>query len=93
MSLLSTTDWSVQRNFDAPTAAIRHAAFSPDGELLAVGGDDACIFVFSVFARTTIAKINVTGSVNALAWSPKRNVLAYSTNSKVGVVWHIVHQE
>lgn len=92
VSLLSTQDWIVERNFDAPTTAIRHAAFSPDGELLAVG-DDTAVFVFAVYTRATVARIPVTNSVNSLAWCPVRNALTYSTSSKIGVVWYVVNQE
>lgn len=83
----------MQRTFDEPVGAIRQAAFSPDGEFLAVGGDDPHIYVLSVFARKVVKKYLVTPTVNALAWHPTRNTLAWSTNHKPGTTWYYASQE
>lgn len=93
VSLLDTEHWLVERNYDAPTATIRHIAFSPDGELLAVGGDDPCIYIISVHTRATVHKIPVVGMVNSLAWHPSRNCLAWSTKQPSAVVWYLANQE
>ncbi|KAL1409784.1 hypothetical protein Q8F55_003781 [Vanrija albida] len=93
VTLIDTADWIVQRNFDQPTGAIRQAAFSPDGEFLAVAGDDPFIYVLAVFARTVVAKFPVNPTVNALAWHPTRNTLAWSSNAKPGMVWYYASQE
>lgn len=96
VSLLSTRDWIVSRVFDAPTAPIRHVVFSHDGELIAAGGDDACVLILGVASGQVVARIPTAAGtgINALAWHPGKNVLAYSTSSKVkGVVWHVVGVE
>lgn len=85
----------MQRTFDKPTALIRHLAFSHDGELLAVGGDDPFVLILGVTNGETVATVPIPSgtAINALAWHPSRNALAYSTNSKKSVVWYVVNQE
>lgn len=93
VSLLDSRDWIVQKTFDQPTAAIRQLAFSPNGEFIAVAGDDPFIFILGAVSRTTIAKIPVSQAVYSIAWHPKRNTLAYSTKWKSGpVVWYLVSE-
>ncbi|KAK8846863.1 hypothetical protein IAR55_005953 [Kwoniella newhampshirensis] len=94
LSMFDTRDWICERTFDVCTAAIRHIAFSQDGELIAMGGDDVFIAIVSVHTGSTIAKVPIQGMLNSLVWHPKRNSLAYSTGTKTSVpVWHVVHQE
>lgn len=98
MSLYSARDWLLERTYHQPSGAIRHIAFSPDGELLAVGGDDPVIYLIGVWNKQTVQKIPVHGVVNGLAWNPvlregDKCSLAWSTKSSTGVVWYLANQE
>ncbi|KAL7418646.1 hypothetical protein Q5752_007105 [Cryptotrichosporon argae] len=93
LSILDTRDWISHQTFDITTAAIRHSAFSPDGELIAIAGDDNFIAIVAIHAGTTIAKLPVPAPVNSIAWSPQSNTLAWSTSSKASVIWYLVRQE
>lgn len=86
MSLIDARNWIVEKTYDQPTAAIRQIAFSPNGEFIAVGGDDSFIFILGAVSRTTVDKIPVASPVYSLSWHPKRNVLAYCTKWKSGAV-------
>lgn len=88
LSLLSTTTLTATRTWDECAAPIRHAAFSGDGEYLAVGGDEAAILIFGVVSGEVVGRIPVNGATSALSWHPGQNVLAYATNAKNrGVGW------
>lgn len=94
LSLFDTKEWICERSFDVCSAAIRHTAFSYDGEFVAIGGDDLFIAIVSVYTGQTVAKIPIPAAVNALSWNPRKNSLAYCHQGKGGVpLWHIVHQE
>lgn len=94
LSLFDTKEWICEKSFDVCTAAIRHTAFSYDGEFVAIGGDDLFIAIVSVYTGQTVAKIPIPAAVNALSWNPNKNSLAYCHQGKGGVpLWHIVHQE
>ncbi|KJE00638.1 hypothetical protein I311_05765 [Cryptococcus gattii NT-10] len=94
LSLFDTKEWICERSFDVCSAAIRHTAFSYDGEFVAIGGDDLFIAIVSVYTGQTVAKIPIPAAVNALSWNPKKNSLAYCHQGKGGVpLWHVVHQE
>ncbi|GFZ46575.1 hypothetical protein JCM24511_03795 [Saitozyma sp. JCM 24511] len=93
LSLFDTRDWICQRTFDVCMAAIRHTAFSHDGELVAMGGDDPFIAIVSVWSGQTIAKIPIVGLLQSICWHPSQNRLAYSTNIKTAMAWYVVNQE
>ncbi|GMK59496.1 hypothetical protein CspeluHIS016_0801020 [Cutaneotrichosporon spelunceum] len=88
LSLLSTTTLAATRTWDEYAAPVRHLAFSPDGEALAVGGDEAAVTIFAVGTGELLARIPAVGHVSALAWHARG--LAYATNAKSRVGWWYV---
>nr|ODN94924.1 hypothetical protein L204_04264 [Cryptococcus depauperatus CBS 7855] len=94
LTLYDTKGWMAVKSWDVFMAAIRHTAFSYDGEYIAVGGDDLFIAILSVYTGQVITKISLPAAVNALSWHPKKNTLAYCHQGKIGVpIWYILQQE
>lgn len=62
----------------------RSLSYSHDGEFLAAGGEDPFIWIGSTQDGSTIHKLPVTGTINALAWSPARHLLAYAGEERAG---------
>ena len=91
--------WNLRDNtvttFRGHTAAINSVAFSPNGELLASGGDDWNFRLWEVSGRQNIATLHhVTGGtqwqVKAVAFSPDGELLA--TAGKHVKLWRISDQ-
>ena len=69
----NTTAWRI----DPDIYEVYALAFSPNGEYLAVGGDDAQITFYRIGADLTEVKvISATGQVNSLAWSPDGSLIS-----------------
>ncbi|WVQ74126.1 hypothetical protein IAR50_003717 [Cryptococcus sp. DSM 104548] len=94
LSLIDTRDWISEKNWDVCSSAIRHTAFSSDGEFIAVGGDDLFIYILSIHTSHVISKIPIPATLNCLVWHPKKNMLAWCHSDKKGApLWYVVQQE
>jgi WD40 repeat protein len=78
---------------------VNHLAFAPDNLLLASGGDDGCVWLWNIPARTPLARLSWGAKfVFALAFSPDGQTLAVGTDSSVlllreeGGTWKPFHQ-
>jgi eukaryotic-like serine/threonine-protein kinase len=67
--------------------ALAGIAFSPDGKVLAAGGDQATVHLFDAATGREIRRIQVDGPVTALTFSPNGGVLAAATRSRTVTLW------
>jgi WD40 repeat protein len=70
------------------TRAVRALAFSPDGKLLATGGDDHRLILWSMRSMTPLLMQPQQDTLSALAWSPSGRLLAGALGTRV-VLWQI----
>lgn len=87
-ALSVTEEWESVRLSDGHTAAVRRAAFSPDGTLLVSCGEDKKIIVWDFGRRQRIATLtDHDGIVTAVAFSPDGKWFASSSSDKTVIVW------
>ncbi len=65
----TTTSLRVQTTFGSHQQAVRALTWSPDGRMLASGGDDGMVLVWQSDG-TLVHRLPFTAPVRALAWSP-----------------------
>ncbi len=70
------------------TRPIQAIAFSPDGTLLATGGDDKKLIIWSVQKKTPFLIQDQQDALVALAWSPSGRFLAGATGLQV-TIWQV----
>jgi hypothetical protein len=70
------------------TQAVRALAFSPDGKLLATGGDDHQLILWSMHNMTPLLMQPQQDALAALAWSPSGRLLAGALGTRVAL-WQI----
>lgn len=87
-ALSVTEEWETVRLSDGHTAAVRRAAFSPDGNLLVSCGEDKKIIVWDFARRQRLATLtDHDGIVTAVAFSPDGKWFASSSADKTVIVW------
>jgi WD40 repeat protein/tetratricopeptide (TPR) repeat protein len=72
------------------TSAVYRVAYSPDGRLLAEGGNDEAIRIWDVSATPTQTLATLHGhqsAVNSLAFNPDSTVLASGSNDHTILLW------
>ncbi|GHO50812.1 WD40 repeat domain-containing protein [Ktedonospora formicarum] len=72
------------------THPVQALAFSPDGTLLASGGEDRHLIIWSIPKKTPLLIQKQQEGLTALAWSPSGQVLAEAVGTRV-MLWRI-HQ-
>ncbi len=72
----------------AHTQPVRAIAFSPDGTLLATGGDDTRLMLWSMHTLAPVLIHPQQETIAALAWSPSGRFLAGAIGSRV-LLWQI----
>ena len=76
-TLLDTTTWEKIGQLSAsPNEFADALAFSPDGKLLATGGEDKKVHLWDVASRKEIKVLGGRARVLAVAWSARTNLLA-----------------
>jgi WD40 repeat protein/serine/threonine protein kinase len=87
-ALSVTEEWESVRLSDGHTAAVRRAAFSPDGTLLVSCGEDKKIIVWDFARRQRLATLtDHDGIVTAVAFSPDGRWFATASMDKTVIVW------
>jgi WD40 repeat protein len=82
------------RCIDTPThlphqnRPVQAIAFSPDGTLLATGGDDNTLIIWSIQTMTPLFQQLQHDTMSALSWSPSGQFLAGAVGSRVAI-WQV----
>ncbi|GAA98291.1 uncharacterized protein L969DRAFT_85743 [Mixia osmundae IAM 14324] len=82
VSLWEMRDWICIRTFNNLAYPVRSLGFSSDGEYLASASEEAFIDISAVTTGASVHKLNVAAGVNAIAWHPFSNILAYACDDK-----------
>ncbi len=81
-------EWEGTRLSDGHTAAVRQAAFSPDGRLLVSVGEDAKVIVWDFASREQLATFtDHTGWIYTVAFSPDGRWFATGGADQTVIVW------
>ena len=80
----------IERSFDAGSVTVMDIVFSPDGTMLATGGEDATIRLFDTHAETGAQQLVLRGHgflVSGLDFSPDGKQLVSAAPDGVVRVW------
>lgn len=78
------------RVFSECKQAVTSLAFSPNGKLLAVGGEESKVRIFDLAAGTQICELkNHTATVMSLAWSKTGHQIASGSRDGLLRLWNI----
>ena len=90
LQLVDATSGKVIAVIRGLVGSVMSLVFSPDGKLLASGGDDGTIHIWDVDTIKTKLILNGhTGFVNSVAFSPDGKALASGSDDKTIRVWRV----
>jgi eukaryotic-like serine/threonine-protein kinase len=93
-ALSRSEEWDAQRLSDGHTAAVRQAAFSPDGRWLVSAGEDANVIVWDFAARMPVATLtDHTKTVTSVDFSPDGKWFATGSEDHTVIVWDAARRE
>jgi WD40 repeat protein/serine/threonine protein kinase len=93
-ALSRSEEWDAQRLSDGHTAAVRQAAFSPDGRWLVSAGEDAKVIVWDFAARMPVATLtDHTKTVTSVDFSPDGKWFATGSEDHTVIVWDAARRE
>lgn len=82
--------WSEIRRFEGHLQGVNTVAFSPDGSMLASGGDDDAIMIWETSTGRVIQRLTgPTADVNTVAFSPDGQTLAVATGDGEVSLWDV----
>src|ERR1700730_5051339 len=68
---------------------INSVSFSPDGKLLASGGDDQKVKLWEVSTGNELRSFSTRDEINSVAFSPDGNLLAAGGELQAATVWDL----
>jgi WD40 repeat protein len=78
------------RSFRDAKSGVNTVAFSPNGKLLATGGQDSGVRIWNVATgQRTYFLFGHTNPVSALAWSPDGRVVASASPDRTVILWRV----
>ncbi len=80
-----------ERVFEGATAALNAVAVTRNGVLVATGGADAIVRIYTYADGKLIAQVKTPGPVRGLAFSPNNQSLAAACADRSLVVWNVAY--
>jgi len=88
--LWNLTTGAKERAFEGATGALNAVTVSKNGILVATGGADATVRVYTFADAKLIGQFKATGPVRGLAFSPNNLTLAAACDDKSIATWNVV---
>jgi WD40 repeat protein len=80
-----------ERTFEGATGALNAVAASKNGALVATGGADATVRVYTYADAKLVGQFKATAAVRSLAFSPNNQTLAAACDDKSILTWTVVY--
>jgi len=90
VKLWNLTSGAAERSFDGATGAVQAVALSKNGALVAAGGADKMVRVYTFADGKLLATLNAPGAVRGLAFSPNNQALAAACDNQAAATWNVL---